>query len=114
MSHDLPFSAIPWHRLPLTRLIHENFAVIMSYAFSTPVLGRWVTEHFDGEWKYLSIALFERPQVRANLALMELATQLRMLDNHEKIPEYWEIYFWTVIKQDKAYPVVPGFSTFSV
>jgi hypothetical protein len=49
---------VPWHRLPLTRLIHKNFWVVMSYAFATLVLSKWVSSRFHGEWKYLNKALF--------------------------------------------------------
>jgi hypothetical protein len=111
MPKDVAFSAdaiptitVPWHNLPLTRLIHHNFSVIMGYAFSTPVLSTWVDKHFTGEWKYLSIALFERPLERANLALLELATQLRLLDNHENVSDYLKKMNYPplgkVIKQD--------------
>jgi hypothetical protein len=99
VSRDLPLSALPWHRLPLTELIHENFSVIMTYAFATPALTKWM-ERFKGEWKYLGKACFEIPRKNVNLALLELATRLRMLDNHEKFPSYWELDFGKVIKQD--------------
>jgi hypothetical protein len=98
---DLPLSAIPWHRLHLTELIHENFSVIMTYAFATPALMKW-TERFQGEWKYLRKACFEIPQKRVNLALLELATRLRLLDQHDKFPEDWELCFGKVVKQDQT------------
>jgi hypothetical protein len=87
-AETIPTITLPWRNLPLTRLIHQNFAIIMGYAFSTPVLSKWVDKHFAGEWKYLGIALFERPVERANMALLELATQLRLLDNDENLSEY--------------------------
>jgi hypothetical protein len=60
----------------------------MAYAFSTPVLSKWVRQNFRGEWKYLHKALFEMPVERANLALLEFATQFRLLDDHYNIAEY--------------------------
>src|SRR6266436_3679286 len=90
-ENDVPFTiTLSWHHLQLSRLIHQNLSVIMSYAFSTPVLSRWVSKHFTGEWKYLHKALFEMPVTRANLALLELATQLRLLDDHEKLSDYYK------------------------
>jgi hypothetical protein len=90
-ENDVPFTiTLSWHHLQLTRLIHQNFSIIMAYAFSTPVLSKWVDKHFTGEWKYLSKALFEMPVTRANLALLELATQLRLLDDHEKLSDYYK------------------------
>ena len=100
----IPTITVPWHNLPLTKLIHQNFSVIMGYAFSTPVLSKWVNKHFTGEWKYLGKALFEMPVERANLALLELATQFRLLDNHHNISDYLKQMqyppFGKVIKQD--------------
>ena len=102
---DVPFTiTLSWHHLQLTRLIHQNFSVIMAYAFSTPVLSRWVSKRFKGEWKYLHKALFEMPVSRANLALLELATQLRLLDDHEKLSDYYRQVghgsLGNVVKQD--------------
>jgi hypothetical protein len=95
---------LSWHHLPLTKLIHENFSVIMGYAFSTPVLSKWVKDNFVGEWKYLHKALFEMPVERANLALLELATQLRRLDNHHNLSDLLRQLkrppFGKVIKED--------------
>ena len=95
---------LPWHNLPLTKLIHENFSVIMSFAFSTPVLSKWLHDHFAGEWKYLDKVCFEISEQRANLALLQLATQLRLLDDHHKLTDWFKGTkrppFGKVIKQD--------------
>jgi len=76
----------------------------MAYAFSTPVLSKWVRDHFSGEWKYLHKALFEMPVERANLALLEFATQFRLLDDLHKISDYFKKTdrppLGKVIKQD--------------
>jgi hypothetical protein len=76
----------------------------MSYAFSTPVLSKWVNKNFEGEWKYLHKALFETPVESANLALLELATHFLLLDNHYKRSDYLKQMqyppFGKVVKQD--------------
>jgi len=76
----------------------------MAYAFSTPVLSKWVRENFRGEWKYLHKALFEIPVERANFALLEFATQFRLLDDRHKISDYFKQTkyppFGKVTKQD--------------
>ena len=99
-----PSMTVPWHRLPLTQLIHKNFWVVMSYAFATPVLSKWVSSRFHGEWKYLNKALFDMPISDANLGLLELATQLRLLDDHEDLSGYLRDDdhrgFGKVVKQD--------------
>jgi hypothetical protein len=103
-SDAIPTITLSWHHLPLTKLIHENFSVIMAYAFSTPVLSKWVRENFRGEWKYLHKALFEIPVERANFALLEFATQFRLLDDRHKISDYFKQTkyppFGKVTKQD--------------
>ena len=62
----------------------------MSYAFATPVMAKWVDDRFRGEWKYLRKACFEMPVVEVDLALLELATQLRALDDHHKLSDYFK------------------------
>lgn len=44
--------------LPMTRIVHENFSVIVAYAFSRKPLEHHM-ERFVGEWKYLRKALFD-------------------------------------------------------
>lgn len=76
------------HKLPLTALIHENFSIIIEHAFARPQLRRWLPKWFSGEWKLLYQACFEISELRANRALLELATQIRLLDDAENISGY--------------------------
>jgi hypothetical protein len=92
--------ARPWSNLPLTKLIHENFSLIMTFAFSRPTLIKWVNTHFEGEWKYLGIACFEMSEERANRAVLEFATQVRLLDNSDPLPEYFTAEFGKVVQKD--------------
>jgi hypothetical protein len=78
-----------WGDLPLTSLVHENFSVIMRYAFSQPTLVRWVEKHFATA-EYLHKSVFGIAEERANIALLEFATQLRLLDDHEPLPDIYE------------------------
>ena len=94
---------LSWRHLPLVELILENISTIMGYAFSTPTLEKWTKRFFEGgECKSLGIACFEIPQKRATLALLQLATQLRLLDNYYPPPSYYELDFGKIIKQDGA------------
>ena len=72
----------------LTRLIHENFSVVMNHAFSQPALGEMLEKNFHGEWKHLRRAVFEISEERANRALIELASLLRILDDREGLSDY--------------------------
>jgi hypothetical protein len=74
--------------LPLTKLIHDNFSMVMMYAFSRPELERLVDTKFKGEWKYLNRALFEVPVERITRACLELALLLRVLDDEQDLSGY--------------------------
>jgi hypothetical protein len=76
------------HRQPITALIQENFSIIMTFVFSRSTISKWLDEKFKGEWKYLWMACYELPETRANRALLELGTQLRLLDNEEQLSQY--------------------------
>jgi hypothetical protein len=77
------------HKTPeITRLIHENFWTVLSFAFAQPVIGEVVRERFHGEWKYLGKTIYEHAEIRADRALLEMATQLRVLDDAEKLNDY--------------------------
>jgi len=76
--------------LPLTRLIHENLATLMMYAYSQPAFARLLHTKFKGEWKYLGKALFGYPVERITRACLELGTLLRILDEEEDISGYLE------------------------
>ena len=56
--------------------------------FLGPLLIEMMGE-FLGEWKYLEKALFDISAERAERACLELALLLRILDDEEKISEYY-------------------------
>ena len=68
-----------------TRLIHENFSVIMTFAYSQRPLWEMLDSGFQGDWKYLRKALFDLSEVRANRALVELAMMIRIVDDDEDL-----------------------------
>lgn len=73
------------HNTDLTKFIHENASVVLAYAFSQPSLRVMVREHFQGEWRSLHKCIGEVSERRADRALLELATQLRVLDDVNEI-----------------------------
>jgi hypothetical protein len=75
--------------LPMTRLVHENFSVIMAFAFSRKPLERYM-ERFAGEWKYLRKALFDIAEEKAEKACLELALFLRLVDDEQDISGYYK------------------------
>lgn len=74
--------------LPLTRLIHENLSIVMSFVYSRKPLSNLMDAKFRGEWKYLNKALFEVSAERADKACLELALFLRILDDEARISDY--------------------------
>jgi hypothetical protein len=73
----------------ITRLIHDNLWVVISFAFGRPAIAKFVDERFAGEWKYLNKTIYERAEIRADRALLEMATQLRVLDDAEKLSSFF-------------------------
>jgi hypothetical protein len=81
----------PMHKTPeITRLIHDNFWIVLLFAFGQPAIGRILDERFKGEWKYLHKSIYENAEIRADRALLEMATQLRVLDDKEGLSDYFK------------------------
>ena len=79
------------HKTPeITRLIHDNFWIVLSFAFGQPAVGNVIDKEFKGEWKYLHKSVYERAEIRADRALLEMATQLRVLDDAEDLNEFFK------------------------
>jgi hypothetical protein len=77
------------HKTPeITRLIHDNLWIIISFAYGQPVVARVVNERFLGEWKLLWKTI-EYAEMRADRALLEMATQLRVLDDAEGLSKLY-------------------------
>ncbi len=78
------------HKTPeITRLIHDNLWVVISFAFGQPAIARFVDARSKGEWKYLNKTI-ERAESRADRALLEMATQLRVLDDTGNLNSYFK------------------------
>lgn len=79
------------HKTPeITRLIHDNFWIVLSYVLAQPPARALLAEKFKGEWKYLHKLIYEGAEVRADRALLEMATQLRVLDDAENLSGYFK------------------------
>jgi hypothetical protein len=84
-----PISPMQKNTPEITRLIHDNLWVIISFAFGRPAIANFVANRFMGEWKYLAKTIFEVAEIRADRALLEMATQLRVLEDEEKLSTYF-------------------------
>lgn len=79
------------HKTPeITRLIHENFSLVTSFAFSRGIISDVIDSNFEGEWKFLNKGLFVNAEIRADRALLEMGTQLRVLDDKEGLNEIYK------------------------
>jgi hypothetical protein len=79
------------HKTPeITRLIHDNFWIVLSFAYGQPAIGRVIQDRFKGEWKYLHKCVYENAEKRADRALLEMATQLRVLDDDQDLNDYFK------------------------
>lgn len=74
--------------LQLTRLVHENLSIVISFAYSHKPLSGLIEDRFHGYWKYLEKAIFEIGEERANRAIAELALLIRTLDDEEGITNF--------------------------
>ena len=93
------------HKTPeITRLIHENFSTVLYFAFGQPVIGAVIKAKFVGECKYLNKTVYERSEILADRALLEMATQMRVLDDAEGLSESFKQFgtfaFGEVIQSD--------------
>jgi hypothetical protein len=89
---------IAMHKTPeITRLIHDNLWIVVSFAMSREAVLDTMNTKLVGEWKYLNKYMFEYAEIRADRALLEMATQLRVLDDEEGFSDY--------LKQVGAHPL---------
>jgi hypothetical protein len=65
----------------LVRNAQENFGTVLMFAFGRPAVGLVINEQFKGEWKPLNKLVYEVSERRADRALLEMAVQLRALDD---------------------------------
>ena len=65
----------------LARNAQENFGTVLMFAFGQPAAARGINERFQGEWKFLNKVVYEVSERRGDRALLEMAVQLRALDD---------------------------------
>jgi hypothetical protein len=76
------------HKTPeITRIIHENFLVVITFAFAQPQICDLLDERFHGEFRYLRESVGNLAEIRADRALFEMGLELRALDDEEDISD---------------------------
>ena len=74
--------------LPLTRLLHDNMATVMTFAFSQAPIKRMIQEKFKGYAERLEDFSFEVPRRNATRACLEIAVLFRLIDDQHKIVDH--------------------------
>ena len=91
----------------ITKLIHDNFWTVVSFAFAQPAIGKIINQKFAGEWKYLHKSVYEDAEIRADLALLEMAMQLRALDEADDLSDTFrqkeQLPFGIVVQADGSH-----------
>jgi hypothetical protein len=74
--------------LPLTRLLHDNMATVMTFVFSQAPIRRLIKERFMGYPERLEDFSFEVPRRNATRACLEIAVLFRLIDDRWGIVNY--------------------------
>jgi hypothetical protein len=72
----------------LTKLVHDNLWIVISFVFARPRIDKVMAARIKGTWLPLDKNVREMAEVRADRALLEMATQLRALDDRFKLAEW--------------------------
>jgi hypothetical protein len=75
--------------LPLTRVLHENMATVITFAFSQGPIRRLIDEKFKGYWEYLEDFAFGVPERNATRARLEIAVLLRLIEEPPPYRKKW-------------------------
>jgi hypothetical protein len=81
----------------IVRHIYDRLWTVLSYAFAQPMVNAVIDKRLRGEWKYLRETVNENAEVRADRALLEMATLLRVLDDADGLGD--------LLAQDKQPPL---------
>jgi hypothetical protein len=74
----------------ITRRVHENLWTVLSFIFGRPAIDRFMQQkNFVGEWKYLRQNIHGLSEERADRALLDMAVQLRTLDDAEGLSDWY-------------------------
>jgi hypothetical protein len=77
----MPMEGAMHNPYELTRNAQENFGTVLMFAFGRDAIGAVINERFQGGWKFLNKLVYETSERRADRALLEMAVQLRALDD---------------------------------
>jgi hypothetical protein len=76
--------------LQLTRLLHDNMAVVITFVFSQAPIKRLLEERSKGYWECVEDFAFEVPRRNATRACLEIAVLIRLIDDGREISDFLE------------------------
>jgi hypothetical protein len=72
----------------ITRLIHENLWIILSFAFAQPAITRFIEGNSRATGNTWTNRSTKYAEIRADRALLEMGTQLRVLDDEQALGDW--------------------------
>lgn len=75
--------------MEITKLIQANLWTVCAFAYARPAISELLEQKFSGTWDFLDTMVGEIAEVRADRALLELATQLRVLDDMQNLNDHF-------------------------
>jgi hypothetical protein len=76
--------------LPLTRLIYDNMAIVVTFVYSQALINRLLKGQFMQFWQHVENFSYEVPRRNAIRACLEIAVLIRLMDDQAKIGDYLE------------------------
>jgi hypothetical protein len=88
--HATPANASLMEALPLTRLLHDNMAIVVSFVFSQASIKRLLKESLMDYWRHVENFSYVVPRRNAIRACLEIAVLIRLIDDKHKITDALE------------------------
>jgi hypothetical protein len=73
--------------LPLTRLLHDNMAIVVTFVYSQAPINRLLKERLKDFWQHVENFSDEVPRRNAIRACLEIAVLIRLIDDRHKIAD---------------------------
>ena len=74
--------------LPLTRLVYDNMAIVVTFVYSQEPINRLLKEPFRDFWQHVENFSYEVPRRNAIRACLEIAVLIRLIDDQHKIANF--------------------------
>jgi hypothetical protein len=86
--HATPANASLMEALPLTRLVYDNMAIVVTFVYSQEPINRLLKEPLRDFWQHVENFSYEVPRRNAIRACLEIAVLIRLIDDQHKIANF--------------------------